>query len=117
MKRSLATTVAFLFLLGLPIVAMAQEPPPQEQPPQEQPQEQPRAEPVTSVSGTVKAVDASTNQLTMETADKQQVNVGLDENTKVTIGDKPGTLADLKPGQAITVEVQGSKAITITVSS
>ena len=108
MNKFLLTTIALFSLFGSAIIAMGQQPPP--------PQDMPRAVTAQSISGTIKNLDFSTNQVTLETADKHEVTFTFDEQTKVTKDGEPCTPAELKEDQKIRADLQESMAILIAVS-
>ncbi len=110
MKRFLISAVMLLSLSGIAVMAVAQE---QESLP---PQEQPRADATESISGIIKSLDGSTNQVTVMTQDQKEVVFTIDEKTKVTKGDQPSSPSELKEGQKIKADLQNSKAIAISIS-
>lgn len=109
MKRFLISAVMLLSLSSLAIMAVAQEPP--------TPQEQPRADAAESIIGVIKTLDGTTNQITVMTPDQKEVVFTIDAKTKVTKGDQPSSPSELKEGQQIKVEVQNSRAVSISISA
>ena len=65
------------------------------------------------VTGTIKNVDAVANSITLETSQGKKATYTVDAQTTIQVGGKAGTLADLKVGQTVMVEIEGSRAVAI----
>ena len=61
------------------------------------------------VEGTVCAIDPSNHTLTVRNDKNEEVVVRTDAVTRIRVGDKEGTLADLKIGESATVTYQSTK--------
>jgi hypothetical protein len=61
------------------------------------------------VEGTIRAIDPSKHTLTVTNDKKEEVAVRTDADTRIRVGDKEGTLADLKIGDAATVTYESAK--------
>jgi hypothetical protein len=62
-----------------------------------------------SVKGTVSRIDAAGRVLTVTTDNREEIKVQLTDDTKVHLGDKAGTPADLKSGDAVAVTYEPKK--------
>jgi hypothetical protein len=69
---------------------------------------------VKHIDGTVVKVEPTS--ITIKTADGE-VTLSFDEKVNITLNDKPGTVADLKEGQQVTVSIDGAKAVAIKVGT
>jgi Cu/Ag efflux protein CusF len=58
-----------------------------------------------TVSGEVASVDSSKHEVVIKDGAGNQATLTVDESTKLTKGGKAATLADLKAGDKVTVEV------------
>ena len=65
------------------------------------------------ITGTIKNVDGVANSITLETSQGKKATYTVDAQTAIQVRGKAGTLADLKVGQTVMVEVEGSRAIAI----
>lgn len=71
------------------------------------------------VEGTIHAIDPSKHTLTVMNDKNEEVVVRMDAATRIRVGDKEGTLADLKIGDAATVTYEsakgenGAKSVTV----
>jgi hypothetical protein len=61
------------------------------------------------VEGTIRAIDPSNHTLTVMNDKNEEVVVRTDAATRIRVGDKDGTLADLKIGDSATVTYQSAK--------
>ena len=61
------------------------------------------------VEGTIRAIDPGNHMLTVRNDKKEEVAVRTDADTRIRIGDKEGTLADLKIGDSATVTYESAK--------
>src|SRR5579884_601042 len=61
------------------------------------------------VEGTIRAIDPSNHTLTVMNDEKKEVAVKTDTATRIHVGDKEGTLADLKIGDSATVTYESAK--------
>jgi len=72
------------------------------------------------LSGQVASVDAAANQIVIKDKAGAEVSLMVDSSTKITKAGKNIALADVKPGQTATAEVQesdaGMKALSITIA-
>jgi hypothetical protein len=57
-----------------------------------------------TVSGEVVSVDSAKNEVVIKDGSGSEVHIVVNESTKLTKGDKAASLADLKPGEKVTVE-------------
>jgi hypothetical protein len=61
------------------------------------------------VEGTIRAIDPSNHTLTVMNDKNEEVVVRTDAATRIRVGDKEGTLADLKIGESATVTYESAK--------
>lgn len=69
------------------------------------------------VRGKVTAVDAEAKTVTVETKDKESHTLNVTDDTKIKVGDKEGSLSDLKEGHNVNVKKDGDQVKAITVRS
>jgi hypothetical protein len=65
------------------------------------------------LTGTVAKVDTRNSTLTIRTSEMREVTFTVDSRTKISVGGKDGTLSDLKEGQRVKLNINGSKAVSI----
>jgi len=58
--------------------------------------------------------NSATNKLTVMTQNQKEVSITVDAQTKVTKGDQPSSLSELKRGRQIKAEVQNLRASRAT---
>ena len=68
------------------------------------------------VEGTIRAIDASNHKLTVMNDKKEEFAVKTDAATRIHVGDKEGTLADLKVGDSATVTYETAKGDKVAKS-
>ncbi len=61
------------------------------------------------VEGAIRAIDPSNHTLTVMNDKNEEVAVKTDAATRINVGDKEGTLADLKVGDSATVTYESAK--------
>jgi beta-lactamase regulating signal transducer with metallopeptidase domain len=98
MKRIMVATLALIVMVSLTIPALASA------------AEVSKGDKVT---GTIQSIDATSNSLTLETAQGKKTTYTVDTQTTIQVAGKACAMADLKVGQTVTVEAQGSKALAI----
>ena len=69
----------------------------------------------TSATGTVKTVDVEKGTLVV-TVENADVNLVINNETKVTEGDAAKTLADVKVGLKVTVSYAGEKNTVVSIA-
>jgi len=67
------------------------------------------------VAGTISKVDATS--LTIKKTDNSEQTFKVDAATKVTLGGKESTLANLKTGMKVTVQAETDKALSVSATS
>ena len=67
------------------------------------------------VTGTIMKVDTASGAVTVQTSDGKTTALSVDSATKVSIGGKKGTIADLKDGQVAKLKLQGGKVVSIEI--
>jgi hypothetical protein len=68
------------------------------------------------LSGTVKSVAPDAKSVVVTGADGKDTKVTYDDKTKITVGDKAGTAADIKAGAKVKVTHEGGKASAIAIA-
>lgn len=67
------------------------------------------------VTGTIVKVDTASGAVTVQTSDGKTTALTVDSATKVTVGGKKGSIADLKDGQIAKLKLQGGKVVSIEI--
>jgi hypothetical protein len=68
------------------------------------------------VSGSVKSVDAAKKSFVVTGPDGGNHTLTYDDTTKITVGDKEGTAADIKEGAKVKVTHEGGKASKVAIA-
>lgn len=70
----------------------------------------------TAIHGTIDKVDSIGNNVTIHTDNNEQETLSMDANTRIKLNGQAAAVADLKPGQRVTVNMDGQKAVSVEVT-